>query len=107
MKPFFSFILVGLLSLSLQAQKCSQVDFDAIHAQTQNAKDKFYFPKLLKRFQSLDTTLTNEEYKYLYYGYTRSEFYLPIDVATTILSKHLMTGQMDSVRNNITINNRE
>jgi hypothetical protein len=30
---------------------------------------KFYYPNLIKRYNELDTTLSYEEYKYIYYGY--------------------------------------
>ena len=103
MKTSFLFFAACFLSFSLQAQKCSQVDFDAIYAQTQNTKSKFYLPKLLKRFRDLDTTLTTDEYKHLYYGYTRSEFYSPLSIETTQLSHHLGKGLIDSVRKSIEI----
>lgn len=42
MKTLPSFTALGLFTLSLQAQKCSQVDFDAIYAHIEQ-QSKFSF----------------------------------------------------------------
>lgn len=40
-------------------------------------KNKFYFPKLMARYQHNDTVMTPEEYRYLYLGYMFQEDYDP------------------------------
>ena len=67
------------MALPSLAQKLEvkPVDFDAIKAATQDSKSKFFFPKLMKAFESNDTTMTFEEYRYLYYGYVFQEDYNP------------------------------
>lgn len=67
------------MALPSLAQKLEvkPVDFDTIKAATQDSKSKFFFPKLMKAFESNDTTMTFEEYRYLYYGYVFQEDYNP------------------------------
>ncbi|MGM9803002.1 MAG: DUF4919 domain-containing protein [Muribaculaceae bacterium] len=82
MKHFiFSIIAVILVSLSLPtlAQKfeVKAVDFDNIKQETQDPNSQYFFPKLVKEFQSNDTTMTFEQYRYFYYGYIYQEDYNP------------------------------
>ena len=82
MKKFIFTILaaiITLMALPSLAQKLEvkPVDFDSIKAATQDSKSKFFFPKLMKAFESNDTTMTFEEYRYLYYGYVFQEDYNP------------------------------
>ena len=82
MKKFIFTILaaiITLMALPSLAQKLEvkSVDFDTIKAATQDSKSKFFFPKLMKAFESNDTTMTFEEYRYLYYGYVFQEDYNP------------------------------
>ena len=71
--------IITLMALPSLAQKLEvkSVDFDTIKAATQDSKSKFFFPKLMKAFESNDTTMTFEEYRYLYYGYVFQEDYNP------------------------------
>ena len=71
--------IITLMALPSLAQKLEvkPVDFDSIKAATQDSKSKFFFPKLMKAFESNDTTMTFEEYRYLYYGYVFQEDYNP------------------------------
>lgn len=71
--------IITLMALPSLAQKLEvkPVDFDTIKAATQDSKSKFFFPKLMKAFESNDTTMTFEEYRYLYYGYVFQEDYNP------------------------------
>jgi hypothetical protein len=81
-----------------QAQICSQIDFNKVYAQTTHEKSRFYFPKLLKRFQEVDTTLTDAEYMYLYYGYTRSIHYSPMDNDATELRNLVESKQLEEAK---------
>ena len=71
--------IITLMALPSLAQKLEvkPVDFDSIKAATQDSKSKFFFPKLMKAFESNDTTMTFDEYRYLYYGYVFQEDYNP------------------------------
>ena len=61
--------------------KVERPDLDKIKAETLNPKSRFYFPKLMKRFEKNDTVMTTEEYRYLYLGYMFQEDYDPYRVS--------------------------
>lgn len=72
-------VLVALVVPAVAQKKfeIKPVDFENIKLETQNPKSKNFYPKLMKSFQSNDTTLTFDEYRYLYYGYIYQEDYNP------------------------------
>jgi hypothetical protein len=52
-------------------------DYNLIEKEIQNASSKFYYPDLMQRMKTFDTTLTVEDYQYLYYGYVFDDTYNP------------------------------
>jgi hypothetical protein len=64
-----------LLALLIYTSIFSQnpVDYDLIDKNTKNSKSEYYYPELMKKFQKGDTTLTLEQKRHLYYGYTFQE----------------------------------
>lgn len=52
-------------------------DIEAIRQATLDPSDKMYFPKLMKKFQRNDTTMTADEFRHLYLGYMFQEDYDP------------------------------
>ncbi len=55
-----------------------KVDFDHVKEVTESPSSKYYYPKLLQRFQNIrDTTMTLEDYRNFYYGQTFQEDYNP------------------------------
>ena len=54
-----------------------KVDFDHVKQVIENPKSIYYFPKLIKSYQSNDTSMSIEAYRNLYYGYTFQEDYNP------------------------------
>lgn len=52
-------------------------DFDYLKKVVDDKNSKFYYPKLLKRFNDVDTNLTLEELHCLYYGSALQEGYNP------------------------------
>lgn len=75
-------LLVCLLSFALHAQEQAFVapDYDDIRQEITNKSSPYYYPLLLKRYKSLDTTLTSQEYTHLYYGYVFQKSYKPYNV---------------------------
>jgi len=71
--------VTALMTIQLQAQQHSfvRVNFSEVKSTVASEKSPFYFPVLFKRYQDTDTTLSVEEYRYLYYGYTFQERYQP------------------------------
>ena len=58
-----------------------KVDFQHVKEVINNPNSIYYFPKLLKSFQSNDTTMSLEAYRNFYYGYTFQEDYNPFRVS--------------------------
>ena len=56
-------------------------DLEDIRTQTLDPQSRFYFPKLMAKYNRNDTTMTNEEYRYLYLGYMFQEDYDPYRVS--------------------------
>jgi hypothetical protein len=52
-------------------------DYDLIKKEIQDQASLFYYPTLISRLRSYDTTLTKEEYRHLYYGYIYDKNYEP------------------------------
>lgn len=52
-------------------------DLDAIRTATLDPQGKLYFPKLMKKFNLNDTTMTSDEFRHLYLGYMFQEDYDP------------------------------
>lgn len=52
-------------------------DLDEIRKATLDPQHKMYFPNLMKKFNRNDTTMTAEEFRYLYLGYMFQEDYDP------------------------------
>ena len=66
-------------SISLQAQppKGVKPDYYLIKKLIENRKSVSFYPKLLKRLQEKDTTLTKDDFHNLYYGYSLQKDYNP------------------------------
>lgn len=54
-----------------------KVDFDHVKEVITNSKSMYFYPKLLKAYNSNDTTLSIEAWRNFYYGYTFQEDYDP------------------------------
>ena len=54
-----------------------KVDFDHVRDVISNPNNAYYYPKLMKVFNSNDTTLSIEAWRNFYYGYTFQEDYNP------------------------------
>lgn len=77
MKKLIIAALVAMTSGVAMAQEVSAPDYRAIRTSIQNAKGPNYYPHLMSRYVKNDTTLTIEQYRALYYGYTLREDYVP------------------------------
>ena len=84
MKKISCIILLALLAafvfpVSAQSKKLNvkKIDFQHVKEVINNPNSIYFFPKLLKSFQSNDTTMSLEAYRNFYYGYTFQEDYNP------------------------------
>lgn len=57
--------------------KVIKPNLDSIKSETINEKSKYYYPRLLEKFMANDTVMTNDEYRYFYYGTLFQEDYDP------------------------------
>lgn len=74
MKHFLLTVFSIIISLSVTAQS---IDMDDIKAKTTSNTSKFYYPTLLAKFMSNDTSMTPEDYRYFYYGTLFTEDFNP------------------------------
>lgn len=56
-------------------------DLNEIKSATLNPSSPYYFPKLKKKYESNDTTMTNDEYRHFYLGYMFQEDFDPYRVS--------------------------
>jgi len=63
--------------MTAQAQEVQAPNYSMIRASIQNVKGPNYYPYLMRRYLANDTTLTLEQYRALYYGYTLQEDFVP------------------------------
>jgi hypothetical protein len=71
---------VGLLyvfGLFSQRQNFTPPQYEKMRLQLFDNTSPFFYPKLFERYCSGDTTLTLEEFRFLYYGYTFQSKYIP------------------------------
>lgn len=74
----YSFIIITALCFSQIsfAQDQINVNFDEIKLKIENINSESYYPKLLKRFNEFDSTLTFEDSMLIYYGFSFQTDYL-------------------------------
>lgn len=76
----FLFVLICCAySNRLFAQEDFNVDYKKIETASQDKNSSFYFPNLLKRYLVADSSLTNEEKRFLYFGYSYTKSYDKLD----------------------------
>jgi hypothetical protein len=80
MKLKIKLLLLFILSCALaEAQKVqtSLPNFNQIKHEIEDKASDCYYPSIFQRFNANDTTLTNDQYRCLYYGYTFQKEYRP------------------------------
>ena len=61
--------------------KVEKPDLDEIRTTTLDPSSRFYFPKLKKKYEVNDTTMTPEEFRYYYLGYMFQEDFDPYRIS--------------------------
>lgn len=74
-------MFAGVLSAAAQQDtvRTQAPDNDAILRETINSASPYYYPTLFTRYLTGDTTLTNTDYRYLYYGFVWRPEYKPFE----------------------------
>jgi hypothetical protein len=88
-------IIILLVSMTISSQniKFKKPNYKKIKKEISKEKSDYYYPKLLKKYLTSDTTMTLKEKRYLYYGYSFQALYSPYgysdfkDSLKTILNK--------------------
>lgn len=76
----FAFIFLAICFLShtdLLAQDTAPPDYKLIKKTTRNVRLNYYYPNLLQRYITSDTSMSIKEKRYLYYGYVFHPSYRP------------------------------
>lgn len=69
--------VIAAVAVNAATRVSAHPDFQSIRTKTVNPDSEFYYPNLLKAFLSNDTTMTGDDYYYLYYGAMFQEDYNP------------------------------
>lgn len=65
------------MNCALFAQSLSNIAFDEIETATSDSASVHFYPKLSQKLRELDTSLTQQEFQYLYYGNVYQPYYHP------------------------------
>ena len=76
MKKFALLLFLLLVTTFIKAQEGLKIDYSEIKAKVEDKNSNSYYPKLLKRFNGFDSTLTIEDYALIYYGFSFQDAYL-------------------------------
>mgnify|MGYP000947732141 FL=1 len=79
MTKFIYFLTVFALTYSVMSQSINFItpDYQQIKLRIEDKESMFYYPPLFERYVKNDTTITEEEMHYLYFGYTFQKNYSP------------------------------
>lgn len=73
----YAYLLIALCFFEISfGQNEINVNFDEIKLKVENVNSENYYPKLLKRFNKFDSTLSLEENMLIYYGFSFQKDYL-------------------------------
>ena len=101
----FCAILICLLGLSVLPLSAAEThpyeipDMEKIEEAVRDSRSPYYYPDLLKKYFSNDTTMTLQEFRHLYLGYASQEDYDPyhtIEVPKHIEQMYLQTVHTES-----------
>lgn len=69
-------LLLGIPTYA-EDSNIKQPDFNAIKKEVNDPRSPYYYPTLVQKYNSNDTTMTDDEFRYYYLGYTFQEDYNP------------------------------
>lgn len=75
----YTLLLTSLVYITIaNAQEFKQVAWDKIDFEVNSPTSEYFYKNLYNRYVAADTTLTENDYFYLYYGYPTQENYKPL-----------------------------
>ncbi|MGL4292452.1 MAG: DUF4919 domain-containing protein [Bacteroidales bacterium] len=79
---FLLFLLLLVSGMSVMAQTEEEApDYNKITRDINDRDSELYYPRLMRRFMANDSTLSLEDYRTLYYGFTMQEDYDPYRIS--------------------------
>ena len=87
-------LLILLLALPLAAAANVPVEDDIVD-RTMSSESPYYYPNLMLRYNAGDTTLTADDYHYLYYGYALQDSYKPLATNPDLDRTLLIASRID------------
>jgi hypothetical protein len=80
MRYYFSLLLLFLFTGAYaQAEEFTKPDYKLIEKNVTDKNSPLYFDRLFERYNRADSTMTTEEKRHLYYGYSYQEEYSPYE----------------------------
>ena len=81
-RTYITLLLIVISSIMIGASaqyrfEVRELDFDKIKSETLDPYSRYYYPKLVRSFNSNDTIMNFEAYRDLYYGFIYQEDYNP------------------------------
>jgi tetratricopeptide (TPR) repeat protein len=73
------------------------INYDEIKTLIQDSESEYYYPKLLKRFNDFDPTLTDYENALIYYGFSFHENYLKNKLSEVNLKKFIEANDFENL----------
>lgn len=90
------FLITGVLfSLFAKAQDIPPINFLDIEDAVINPEGEYYYPKLLDRYNSFDSTLTTKDFVYIYYGFAFQKDYLVNQPGEEKMNQLMEKGQYE------------
>ncbi len=87
-------LTVGMLFSALCSWGVTPPDMEAVRDSISNPSSRYYYSSLMDRYTLCDSTLTLEDYHYLYYGYAEQINYMPLlDNSARMELENIMSGQ--------------
>lgn len=91
------FLILGLLfSFLIKAQDIPTINFLDIEDAVIDPNGEHYYPKLLERYNSFDSTLTVTDYVYIYYGFAFQPNYLVNQPGEEKMNQLMEKGQYEA-----------
>lgn len=99
MKYFLSLLLIVITANAFcQSEEFSKPDYKLIEKNVGDKKSPYYFNTLFERYKKADSTMTVEDRRHLYYGYSFQDSYSPYGIPNDYesLNEILMSQKTDS-----------
>lgn len=78
LKNIVLYLFISITTLSFgQRQASTPPNYNLLRRVITDVQSEFYYPRIMDRFMANDTTLSNEQVRALYYGYTLQKEYKP------------------------------